>query len=139
MNYSIGKEKDDKKKGIQEFEKAQMRLYKNGRLYVWIFSIVHIIFLIIYCIFEPNAILPSIIDVTLIVGFIFGHETVRFLFALMTASRALSSFNLMLEFYSINKGISIFFAIMTVYNIVFCKLLFSSKSISEYLYINRYG
>src|SRR5690554_4782282 len=127
MNYSIGKEKDDKKKGIQEFEKAQMRLYKNGRLYVWIFSIVHIIFLIIYCIFEPNAILPSIIDVTLIVGFIFRHETVRFLFALMTASRALSSFNLMLEFYSINKGISIFFAIMTVYNIVFCKLLFSSK------------
>lgn len=126
----------EKERLIKEFDARQERQCKTGKIIVFIIATFNIIGSIISMFVRFN-IITLIIQVVLSIALFRGVTWVRYFFAINAALGSL------MAFYYLgvnNSAFNIMLAVtVVVYQVICSILLFVSKSVSEFLYMQKNG
>lgn len=135
---------EEKQRMIEEHAQKQKRLYTHGKIIVTVIAMVNIVGTIAASFLSFN-LFQLIIQIVLSIALLMGVSWVRYLFAVGAALSCFLSFYLLLATdYSLmsasGKALLISYLIFTLcYSIISCILLFTSKSVSEFLYAQKNG
>lgn len=130
-----------KEQALKEFDEKQEKLYKTGKAIVFIIATIEIVSAI-FSIFINFNFLTLILRIALSIALFSGVVWVRYFFA---ASSALSAFLVFFALMSnaaesnIPINIIVYMVFFLIYAIISSILLFTSKSVSEFLYRQKNG
>ncbi len=126
---------------LDELEKNQNRLYKQGKIIVSVIAISNIIGAVVSAFVNFNLLL-LIVQIILTIALICGVSWVRYLFAVSAGLNSFLSLSLLfgyLDFQAVNPAVVTYIVLLLVYSIASCVVLFASKAVSEFLYTQKNG
>ena len=125
----------EKRQVLEQFEKEQERLYLQGKRIVYVIAIINIIGAVVSAFIRFNFV-TLIVQIELSLALLFGVPWVKYLFAVGLGLSGFLTLYLLLEHidFSSQLGMVIYLVFSLLYFIVSCIVLFTSKSVSEFLY-----
>ena len=130
----------EEQQAFEQFEKRQERLYLQGKIIVYVLAILNIIGAIVSAFINLNLI-TLIIQITLSIALLRGVSWVRYFFAIGSGLSVLLILYLLCAHidFSVQSGIVIYLVLTLIYSVASCVVLFTSKSVSEFLYVQKNG
>ena len=130
----------EKQQALEALEKKQNRLYIQGKIIVFVIAILNIVSAAASVFIDLNLI-TLIVQIALSIALLCGVSWVRYFFAIGAGLSAFLSLYLLCVYmdFSVHLGIAIYLMITMIYSIVSCVVLLVSKSVSEFLYVQKIG
>ncbi len=125
---------------LDKIEKQQARLYLRGKIIVYVIAIVNALGAVV-SVFTNFNFFSLIIQLVLSIALLGGFSWARYFFAVragISAFLTLPAISEAVEL-SLQPGVVAYLIVMLVFSIASSVVLFASKAVSEFLYVQKNG
>jgi len=134
----------EKKDALESFEQQQTRLYRTGKIIVFVIATVNVVGTVVSSFINFNF-FTLVVQIALSIALYMGVSWVRYFFAVsgaITAALNLYMLNIIMGESGAaaeHPAVAAFLGVYTVYAIASCIILFKSRGVSEFLYAQKNG